>query len=441
MNYIPGGQFTMGAAGVTNEEPPHEVSLSPYFIDVYEVTNTEYAKFIVETNREPPAAWLEGKDTTWQVAATNAFVIGSPAERFSYDGAQVVSITGTATVEVDPVKNRGSIIIEVDGTLTFSGTEAKTGKWRIEHKTFSGSADFMQGGVGVNVPMHGTSLNESPIFPTLISTLTTWGSATVYLDGKPLLNGIGIHTMLTQGLRDAGHRILKADGSCCYSAAQPGDGLVNPDGQQFSVLIFTRGGDDYSKAATTNAGGSAIWLELNFTSVNIKKQGDRPAFPLEQGSYPITGVNWNDAVAFCQWAGKRLPTEAEWEFAARSGADFLFPWGNEPTVNGKIPANWTSGKLGPVGTFPEGKSPFGLYDMAGNAWEWVNDWYSDKQYSQNDQSDPKGPQSGVLRIARGGGYAQRVTDGPAEYRATHRLPAAPFTIDPYIGFRCAKSIR
>lgn len=197
---------------------------------------------------------------------------------------------------------------------------------------------------------------------------------------------------------------------------------------------------DYWKCVQAGACEAPAEVDMN---------GRSYAFAAEIENAAVINVTWYDARDYCTWAGKRLPSEAEWERAARGDDDRIFPWGDETD---DIHLAWSCSRgciydpdfpevyddfsrPATVGSFPDGVSPYGLFDMAGNVWEWVQDWYAAEAYDQPGQVNPTGPVEGDYRVVRGGSWLSPVTD----LRSSYRQARGPTTAWIDVGFRCAIS--
>ncbi|MBI3608586.1 MAG: SUMF1/EgtB/PvdO family nonheme iron enzyme [Nitrospirae bacterium] len=153
---------------------------------------------------------------------------------------------------------------------------------------------------------------------------------------------------------------------------------------------------------------------------------------------PAVGVSWDDAMAYCVWKGKRLPSEAEWERAAKGTGPRSWPWGDEadPRFANFVGAEDGFRYSAPVGAFRQDKSPEGAYDMAGNAMEWTADWFDERYYAVLPARDPPGPPNGQERVIRGASWNDSIQRG----QTTTRFKMDPTFRDVTIGFRCAQSI-
>lgn len=167
---------------------------------------------------------------------------------------------------------------------------------------------------------------------------------------------------------------------------------------------------------------------------------------------PVCQISWNDATEYAKWAGKRLPTEAEFEYAARGGlVGKEYAWGDELKPNGKPQANWWQGNFPDKNTVEDGFSSrapvksfaangYGLYDMTGNVWEWNADWYDDDYYNRSPKVSPKGAESGQEKVIRGGSFLC-AENFCSNYRVAGRSHATPDSGLNNLGFRCARDVK
>lgn len=279
---------------------------------------------------------------------------------------------------------------------------------------------------------------------------------------RPYRRGWGVAGALLVGLFALGAADPSKDGPA--GSAKPG-GPTGKDGAPMIVIPegeFLMGTND---GASNERPEHKVWLKhyaidqyevtisLYAKFLEAARYAPPPTWDDEAvtsaGNRPAVGLTWADAEAYCRWAGKRLPTEAEWEKAARGTDGRRYPWGHmQPFVD---IANynrgvWVSDAITLVsvnsglegmsvrhGTKGGGKSPYGLFHMAGNAAEWVADWYDREYYQKSPDRNPSGPATGERRVIRGGSWA----DVPMGIRTTVRISAEPEFQDRTVGVRCA----
>ncbi len=265
-------------------------------------------------------------------------------------------------------------------------------------------------------------------------------------------------------------------GVICLGAAEPqhskvGPGVSSVDGSQgldgapmvmIPAGLFTMGSDDgpHNERPAHTVTLDAYYIDRYEVTLSLYRkfleEGNHDAPPTWDdeaattvGDRPAIGMRWESAAAYCRWARKRLPTEAEWEKAARGTDGRRYPWGEmQPFVDiaNYNRGMWVSEAITLVavtgglegmsvrhGLKEGGKSPFGLSHMAGNVAEWVADWYERDYYHKSPGRNPSGPMTGEKRVLRGGSWS----DVPSALRATARFSAEPNFEDRTVGFRCA----
>ncbi|NIA16645.1 MAG: SUMF1/EgtB/PvdO family nonheme iron enzyme [Nitrospiraceae bacterium] len=217
------------------------------------------------------------------------------------------------------------------------------------------------------------------------------------------------------------------------------------EGQGYTVAVSSFYMDKYEVTNEEyceflNDGNVGYWTP-RYPGITRDKEGRFIPAHADLARMPVGYVNYYQAKGYAQWAGKRLPTEADWEYAAGGKQRQKYPWGNEEPGNTKANYGPSFGGLKPVGGFPGGRTPEGVFDLAGNIGEWCADYYDEAYYREAPPGglikDPQGPASGYLRVYRLGCQCSKAT--PVDLRATSRYACSPLRSAPCLGIRCVRN--
>jgi formylglycine-generating enzyme required for sulfatase activity len=506
--YVPASEFMMGSeAGELNEKPVHEVSLDAFWIDRTEVTNAMYALCVDAQQCNPPTeissasrveyfgnpefdnypvvfvswedandycAWADRRlptEAEWEKAAR-----GTDGRTYPWG-------------DVSPETNLLNYNLEVGDTTEvdkYPGGASPYGALDMAGNVWEWVADWDSATYYVSSPPSnplGPDTGESRVLRG-----GSWATPEYYV--RSALRGANLpeYSNYTAGFR------------CASSPSSPTETSISPtptlgigstmEGKDGMTLVyvpdgeFTMGNKAEDALAECQKYRSdcqlawfkheepphavsldAFWIDQTEVTNKMyavcveagickeptsKESATHSSYygNAEYDNYPVIYVDWSMAKTYCEWVDRRLPTEAEWEKAARGPDANIFPWGN--TFDGTLvnfcdtncSTDWTNksfndrySDVAPVGSFPSGKSFYGALDMAGNVWEWIADWYGETYYASSLASNPVGPDSGQYRMLRGGAWVNRDYD----VRSAGRYAYNPTDTYNSTGFRCAMS--
>ncbi|MBM4080161.1 MAG: formylglycine-generating enzyme family protein [Planctomycetes bacterium] len=455
MVYVPAGEFIMGAdEGSEQERPKHKVVLPAYFIDICLVTNAQFKRFVAESGYKPQGHWssyyVPGQENfavrgvSWQDASAYAKWAGKrlPTEA-EWEKAGRGARGQRYPWGNDPRQSRVKVgLSEMDGLgpvgtnpgdLSPVGCHDMVGsvlEWTSSlfapypYKAEDGREDANASGPRVVRGAGATrKLQDGHWIPGAL-----WlrrAESTAYLPNK----------WTYRGFRCAMNVEWMPPSDMAF--VPPGEFIMGSDSAHHDERPQRKvhlDGYYMDRHPVTNAQFQAFIQKTGYEPEGDPMQYFTPG----QEHFPVRGVTWGDAFAYARWAKKRLPTEAEWEKAARGTDGRTYPWGNEwepEKCNVRGPGGRFK-KPSPVGEVEADRSPTGCSDMAGAIWEWCADWYSPSYYVEGPKRNPKGPDQGDFKVVRGGGWQGDFKDMA---RCSCRNRGTPARLR-HTGFRCARSL-
>jgi formylglycine-generating enzyme required for sulfatase activity len=495
MVYVPAGEFLMGAAdsdshAEKDEKPQHTVYLDAFWIDQTEVTNEQYNKCVqanmcvassyanddkVNGHNQPvvgvrrPNAQLycqwAGRqlptEAQWEKAArgTDGRIYPWGNDPATCDYAVMDEGKGKGCGKGDsawPVRSKPKGASPY-GALDMAGNvwEWVADWWSQGYYSISPSRNPQGPSSGDNAVLRGGSWDNGPA-----NIRASYRSG--YLTPDNVYYHIGFRCALVPGESTVSvstgtpTNIPAPVTPTMTPTAAPGIGSTRVSAIDGMVMVYVPAGEflmgstDSDKAANANEKPQhavyldAFWIDsTEVTNAQYKKcvqvQKCKAStfatdFSFNGDNQPAVGVDWSDAKSYCEWAGRQLPTEAQWEKAARGTDGRIYPWGNTAPDSNRLNFFGQVGKTTEVGKYPTGASPYGALDMAGNVWEWTSSLYKPYPYKADDGREDMS--SSGDRVRRGGSFRGAETDA----RAAFRHPGAPVSVWETDGFRCGVGV-
>jgi serine/threonine-protein kinase len=298
--------------------------------------------------------------------------------------------------------------------------------------------DMSKGGEGP-LAMLATETATETITPTVTKTTTPTKTATLTPTPEPTLGIVSTLINAMDGAEmvyvPAGEFLMGSEDADAWDDEAPEHRVYLDDYWIYKYEVTNEQYAEFLNEMGNQTEGGVTWLYAGDEDANIHKSGGEWVVDSGYEYHPVVEVSWYGAQAYCEWAGGRLPTEAEWEKAARGEDGSTYPWGEaNPNCNLAQYGN-CSGETIEVGSLPDGASPYGALDMAGNVWEWVADWYDEDYYKTSPYENPSGPNNGIYRVIRGGSWYSHEW----YLRASDRDRYIPVYFVGSRGFRCLSS--